>query len=75
MTQEDMSYADLLKAFQATLADLEREGTDLDELATKLDEGFALLERLKTKLTDTETRVESILRIRHGGVPEPTELP
>jgi exonuclease VII small subunit len=66
MEAENISYAQLVVAFQARLADLEREGTDLDELATKLDEGFVLLERLKAKLTETEARVENILRIRHG---------
>ncbi|MCA2958607.1 MAG: hypothetical protein IOD12_00045 [Silvanigrellales bacterium] len=75
MTQQDISYAELLKAFQSRLADLEREGTDLDELATRLDEGFALLERLKAKLVETETRVENILHIRHGTRSEPSDIP
>ena len=66
MTEADISYTDLLKAFQSRLSDLEREGTDLDELATKLDEGFVLLERLKAKLTETEARVENVLRVRNG---------
>jgi|GEM_PF-4749381 len=64
--ENDMSYADLLRAFQSRLGDLEREGTDLDELATKLDEGFALLERLKAKLSATEARIDAIVRVRHG---------
>ena len=66
MTEADISYTELLKAFQSRLTDLEREGTDLDELATKLDEGFVLLERLKAKLTETEARVENVLRVRNG---------
>jgi exodeoxyribonuclease VII small subunit len=66
MTDSNPTYTELLRAFEERLSALEREGTDLDGLATKLDEGFALLERLKAKLTDTEARIEEVLRVRAG---------
>jgi exodeoxyribonuclease VII small subunit len=66
MTAQTSTYAEILRAFQTRLGELEREGTDLDELAAKLDEGFALLESLKTKLTETEARIEEVIRVRHG---------
>ena len=58
------SFKALLERFQGCLQQLEKPDSELDELAERLEEGYSLLEHLRNKLAQTETRVDEIIRIR-----------
>lgn len=64
-------YHETLTELQAVLQSLEQDSVSIDELGTKLEHGFQLLESLRGLLTGVETRVEEILSARQDKPQQP----
>lgn len=60
------SYNQLYQELHSLLAGLERDSVGVDDLSRKLDEAYLLLESLKSRLTETEFKVEEIINSRSG---------
>jgi exodeoxyribonuclease VII small subunit len=62
----ESSYSALSQSLLNTLRSLEDPDLELDTLAEQMEQGYALLEKLKAKLTETECQVEKVIRLHQG---------
>lgn len=65
-SNEPQPYQALLGQLNALLASIENDDTNIDEISTRLDLAYGLLEKLKGRLTSAEARVEEIINARIG---------
>ena len=60
------SYQVMLAQLNSLLVSIENDDTNIDEISSKLDLAYELLEKLKGRLTSAEARVEEIINARIG---------
>ena len=60
------TYSALSQSLLDTLRSLEDPDLELDTLARQLEQGYILLEKLKSKLTETECQVDKVIRLHQG---------
>ena len=58
MTEE--TYSDALRRLEASVAELERGGMDLEATLERFEEGSKLLERCQAELKEAEGRLENL---------------
>jgi exodeoxyribonuclease VII small subunit len=62
---ENQNYNTILSRVNDILSSMENDSIPIDELTKKLEEAYALIEKLKSKLFDTELQVEHIMNSRN----------
>ncbi|APJ04166.1 exodeoxyribonuclease VII small subunit [Silvanigrella aquatica] len=62
---ENTNYNTMLAQVNHILSSMENDKIPIDELTEKLDEAYALIEKLKSKLFDTEIQIEQIMNSRN----------
>ena len=60
------SYQVMLAQLNSLLVSIENDDTNIDEISSRLDLAYELLEKLKGRLTSAEARVEEIINARIG---------
>ena len=59
-TSDSTKYSKMLEEVDAIAASIEDGEVDLDQLVTKIERGYTLIESMKERLDSTETRIEEI---------------
>ncbi len=67
---ENTSYSAMLGDLNALLSQLERDTVGVDELSTRLEKAYHLLEALKKRLCSTEAQIERVIQARNSNVAE-----
>ncbi|MGL5683468.1 MAG: exodeoxyribonuclease VII small subunit [Marinifilaceae bacterium] len=62
MTDKQLNYKDAMIELEELIASLEDNKLDIDQLSTKVKRISVLIKFCKSKLKDTETEVENILK-------------
>ena len=58
--KESNTYNQMLKRVENITADIGQEDIDLDELIKKIEEGYALLDKMQDRLNNTKLIIDKI---------------
>lgn len=63
---KNATYKDLQTDLQRILSSLEHDSTSLDDIAALLKSGFAAIDALRARLSESEAQIENIISLRHN---------